>query len=692
VKFLDMQLTNFRQFYGNQSLEFAGVSSERNITVVHGFNGAGKTALLNAFTWCLYGATTPDLEASDRLENERARDEASTGEEVVVSVTIRFEMHDEGYRITRSRRSTKGGTSELTHPKDSLELLKIDNSGELVPITGSDDIRQKRIEQFLPRALYPFFFFNGERVERLAAPDAYDKVELGVKTLLDIAVYERGAYHLRGQAARTLAKELRNHGDDELKRALDSVEVLEKEKEGLEEEQTLYSDNVSAVADEIDAAEKQQADLKDLYELTERRREHRDDLSGVLGRIKEAQRELTRAISKDGFLAFADPVMNVTRELIGAARQRGEIPAKIKPQFVDDLLQRAMCICKRPLEPGTVEAGVLQEWRKATGLADLEEKINYTGTDIARLEERQKSLFETHDETQARLGRLYRERTTLKDELAAIDEKLGDREFGDDAAALQERIQSLRLQHNDHSANSIVCERSLQENEETRAAALREIEKLKVKGEEAQLIKCQLEAVERVADAFDEVARIQADDVRRSLDAQIGEIWRDAAIKDYEASITSTYQLLLTKSVAGQTQPVVGASTGEKQVLALSFVGSLVKKARENASMVHGVHVGGHYPLVMDSPFGSLEDTYRRKVAQWVPSLADQVIVMVSRSQWRHEVEDAMRERVGKAYVLELHTPKSGADQRIELNGADFDYVVSTNDPTEQTIIRRVIE
>ena len=103
-----------------------------------------------------------------------------------------------------------------------------------------------------------------------------------------------------------------------------------------------------------------------------------------------------------------------------------------------------------------------------------------------------------------------------------------------------------------------------------------------------------------------------------------------------------------------------------------------------------GIIVGGEFPLVMDSPFGSLEDDYRETVAEWIPKLAHQVIVMVSKTQWRIEVENAMRKRIGKEYILELHTSKDNADKSIEIEGKDYTYVISTSDPCEQTLIKEV--
>ena len=163
-------------------------------------------------------------------------------------------------------------------------------------------------------------------------------------------------------------------------------------------------------------------------------------------------------------------------------------------------------------------------------------------------------------------------------------------------------------------------------------------------------------------------------------------------MKDYAASLSESFRLELHKTVAGARQLVQGASTGERQVLGLSFVGALVRKARDNAERAAkdpaGLIVGSDYPLVMDSPFGSLEKDYQRKIAQWIPTLAGQVVVMASKSQWSANVESAIRPRVGREYVLELHTPKEGVEQPIEILGSTYAYVVETTDGFEKTEIR----
>lgn len=56
-------LDNFRQFYGRQEIVFSQ-SDDKNVTIIHAENGFGKTTLLNAFLWVLYGkrSLTNDFE------------------------------------------------------------------------------------------------------------------------------------------------------------------------------------------------------------------------------------------------------------------------------------------------------------------------------------------------------------------------------------------------------------------------------------------------------------------------------------------------------------------------------------------------------------------------------------------------------------------------------------------------------
>ena len=87
----------------------------------------------------------------------------------------------------------------------------------------------------------------------------------------------------------------------------------------------------------------------------------------------------------------------------------------------------------------------------------------------------------------------------------------------------------------------------------------------------------------------------------------------------------------------------------------------------------------------MDSPFGSLDRISRRQIAQILPQLASQILVLVTKTQWRDEVETQMQPKIGKQYLLTYYTSKLDApEDYLEIDGRrypliqyspnDFDY------------------
>jgi DNA sulfur modification protein DndD len=97
------------------------------------------------------------------------------------------------------------------------------------------------------------------------------------------------------------------------------------------------------------------------------------------------------------------------------------------------------------------------------------------------------------------------------------------------------------------------------------------------------------------------------------------------------------------------------------------------------------------FPIVMDSPFGSLDNNYRRQIAKTIPQLANQLIVLVTKTQWRGEVEEEMAKRIGREYVLTYYSSKPDCEQDyIELNGERYPLVRQSPNEFEYTEIVEV--
>ena len=162
--------------------------------------------------------------------------------------------------------------------------------------------------------------------------------------------------------APALAEQLSKYGDTDLQAAIKEQQRLEHQEQEIQEDLSQTRENVARLEEEIETYEQRQIGLETIKGLTEKRERLRDDLRNCEDRIEKTDEDLASTISRDGYLAFCDSVFSKTEELVAAARQRGDLQEKIKPQFVDDLLAEQSCICGRPLPPGSQEEAKLLYW------------------------------------------------------------------------------------------------------------------------------------------------------------------------------------------------------------------------------------------------------------------------------------------------------------------------------------------
>jgi DNA sulfur modification protein DndD len=142
-----------------------------------------------------------------------------------------------------------------------------------------------------------------------------------------------------------------------------------------------------------------------------------------------------------------------------------------------------------------------------------------------------------------------------------------------------------------------------------------------------------------------------------------------------------------------ETGVEVAKSTGENQLLGLAFTGAIAKYAKERQDNVDDILLPGTIaPLVVDSPFGHLDPLYRRGVAEFLPNLASQVILLVSTSQASEEVMTTLADKIGQEYLLTRHNLSDGAGKQpehIEIKGKTYD-LTTYNSEIEGTRITEV--
>lgn len=170
MKFVSLEVENIFAYNGPSRVDLADTTSERNIIVVSGRNGAGKTSLLNAVKLLFLGHT------DERLRRIGFGGTSVTAKQFVLGVpgrwygvfnrasrsnvahvALEWTDRDRSYRARRTYRLTKTG-SDFEH---SL-LVTVDG------VAADSDDGEAILNQLLPREVVPFFFFDGEQIQSLA--------------------------------------------------------------------------------------------------------------------------------------------------------------------------------------------------------------------------------------------------------------------------------------------------------------------------------------------------------------------------------------------------------------------------------------------------------------------------------------------------------------------------------------------
>ena len=366
MRLKNIELDNFRQFYGSQRIDFSE-HVEKNVTVIYGANGAGKTAILNAFTWAFYNKVSPDFENPEDLVNKRAWAEAGAGDQLDARVAIEFEHEGSVYRISRVTTKKKNQEGTAVTIRDAVPTAtRVDSGGHQTELGNPAELAT----QLLPLRLSSFFFFNGERIENLVKPTAFAQIEDGIKTLLGLSIVERAITHTDA-AVRELRKAQQKVGSPEIKSLTEALQDAEGERDrkiaeerDLEEKIRLQNDLIQKIDKELRAQEAAKA-------IQVKRDECERSLQETQDAIGSGRARIVELIGQKGYLAFTGSLADRCLAVVSDLHEKGELPAPLKKQFVDELIERGVCICDRPLSEGEGPYVAVCGWRERAG-ADAE--------------------------------------------------------------------------------------------------------------------------------------------------------------------------------------------------------------------------------------------------------------------------------------------------------------------------------
>lgn len=671
MKLHSITLTNFRQFKDQQRFDL-GSDTLKPVSLLFGANGAGKTTFLNAFTWALYGTLSADVEHQERLVTDSVWRNTPTGRSVEVSVEIVFDHEGQDYRLLRRASVRKEGDHQgKVSSEVQLWTTKPDGSSETV---GAP---QEKILSILPRSISRFFFFNGERIEKLVEKSAYSEVQQDIKVLLDLEQVERALTHLP-KVDRKLTADIRKHGGDKASEIQTAIDDLREHETELRDEQKILEGDLATLNEERESV----TDLLRQHDAAAPVQQQRDSvtkqLEGTRFDLNAAIRERADSVATRGFLAFTEDLAEATAAMAESLYQKGALPAPLKREFVDQLLEEQVCICGTALAEHSEPWNHVTEWRQRAGLQAVETAWQKLSGQIEPMAAARTDLRDGLGQIMKRIGDLRDSIAALEESKSELDGKLRDSRL-EDVQALESKRIALDNRHGEKQRRIGAVASDLQRVAKDIEQKVKERKNAEVTDDLAAKARARSDMVQNAQRALEEILEIRSERMRQRLDAELKSVYKSITYKNYVPTLSESFELTLHTNVDGVQLPV-GKSTGENQILSLSFVAAVSKLAREvrkeRRAEGEAAEDAGTYPIVMDAAFGSLDENYQEAVARALAQMAPQLVVLVSKSQGLGKVVAELNAYVSHLGVIEAHSSLPGVtDEDIELRGHAYPYI-----------------
>ncbi len=402
-----LELTNFLAYRNPAPLDFTGI----HVAVLTGENGAGKSSLLDAITWALWGR------ARAKTDNELVHQGQTE-----MRVEFTFALGEQAYRVIRARRVGKGAGSVLDFQIQNAEGKWVGLGEATIPKTQEKIIRVLRLthDTFVNSA----YLMQGKADEFTGKRPTERKQVLA--DILGLQEWERFEERAKEKIKALEAERGR------LEAVLDEIEAELARRDEYERELAEAKDNVIAVSARLREAEAGWAEIdkarqamialdKQAEDLTKRILDAEKEIAALDADLREAQSRADAASislqleAVQGRLAKLETVEAERERVIETQQTTRERAAQLRGQN----------------ESAKAEADGLKK-RVETLQAATEPRCPTCGQPLSE-DERTRLVAELNVEVENRREQ-YRQNQaqlkTLSDEQAALDKSL--KQAGDD--------------------------------------------------------------------------------------------------------------------------------------------------------------------------------------------------------------------------------------------------------------------
>lgn len=642
-----LEMYNFRQYIGQQEVTFS-TDPEKNVTVLIGVNTSGKTTIVRAFEWCLYGKINFEDQI---LLNSEVRDRMNVGDCQDVWVAVTFShpdsTGDKMYTLTRRYTYTCYGHTyeddkvviELSKKvKEDLSLTYLQADGQTKTAIRQENIDES-IKRVLPEDLSDYFFFGGERISTIA-----NRADLSqaVRGLMRLDVLENARNHLKG-ALKEFQSKVDTNGDARAQQAQATLATSRKKLEG-------FKAALETAQGEVEYYQQQEAECnaelaKSNVEQVKKAKEERDRIAKAIkrdnDRLEEAIRSYVNLFNNRPYGFFGMPAINKALEELQDLNDQVECVPGMDQDAIDYLLMRGRCLCGTLLTQGTqAHQLVMQERRKLPP-----ETI---GTVVRNFKTKSEGYLAGSEDYYKELADKFREIRSLQRHIGELqdDAEEQSKQIIDDtdAKAIEARRRQMHTKYKEAQADYDQaqkdigsCERDIKNCEDA-------IDKYAKSSKKNSQIARYIRYAEAVYEWLQETYQEKEGTVRAELQDRVNANFDKMYHGERSIFIDDKYRVKYSDVTTDE-------SDGLKAVKSFAFISSLVSMAKDCILDDDEMHLGQVYPLVMDAPFSNVDEIHIDNICEILPQTANQVIMAVMQKDWDYASRN-LNQYVGKSYTI----------------------------------------
>ncbi|WP_438863890.1 AAA family ATPase [Neptunicella sp.] len=666
-------LTNFRQFYGEQTIHFS-TDEDKNVTLIHAENGVGKTALLNAILWCFFKTFTPNFKDPSSLINNAAKAEEKRN----YKVEIEFEEDGRRYSVQRAY----GPVTQ-----DTFRVFMVEG-GDFKEVPNPDLF----INSVIPKDMANYFFFQGEGVGSFTSKHGGKQIKEAIQKILGFTVAKNAledVQKIKKEYSKSLQRADKDGEISKIQRDIDRLQSeLKEDNKRLEEKK----ESVERYTSDIQKIDAQLASCNSSFikaKHRERAEAERD--------LKEAQNNLSRfennrvtLIKKYAANVFAHEISFEVLDFIDDAEFRSTIPSPYNENLVYKILEETQCICGADISVGSEAYNRIQDLLKSASDPQQESRVTKAQAELRSIK---KISSQAKDEFEFNLKGIDSSRgdvSKFEERLKNISIEIQGAKDIADIQELEKRRSQFQMRLGDDNRAIGSLERKVKDNASLLEKKRSEILRLKSSSSEVNKYRELEDIAQKVQSTIESTLASTQKNVELKIMEKVNSFLGQFVRQDYRAKMDrNSFDIRLFD----RNDVQVAESDGQGLLLSLTFISSLIELARERKKASGEILTPGAIaPFIIDAPFGVLDNKYKGNVAKSIPQSVGQVVFFLSSSHWEGTVEDNIRDKVGMEYnlVLEVEADRDAkAEDEITIQGTKYP-TVKYNCPVDRTVIEKV--